>query len=66
MIWKSKRLGLKFENTGTVNKPKIKVNIYSQKELSKYFIDSLIPEIRWRFNFDQNISEFCEKFKNDE
>ncbi|GAI17619.1 unnamed protein product [marine sediment metagenome] len=65
MIWKSKRLGLKFENIGTVNKPKIKVNIYSQKELSKDFIDSLIPEIRWRFNFDQNISEFCEKFKND-
>lgn len=27
MIWKSKRLGLKFENTGTVNKPQIKVNI---------------------------------------
>lgn len=66
MIWKSKRLGLKFENTGTVNKPKIKVNICSQKELSKDFIASLIPEIRWRFNFDQNIAEFCEKFKNDE
>ena len=66
MVWKSKRLGLKFENIGTVNKPKIKVNIYSQKELSRDFIDSLIPEIRWRFNFDQNISEFCEKFKNDE
>ena len=65
MIWKSKRLGLKFENAGTVNKPKIKVDIYSQKELSKDFVDSLIPEIRWRFNFDQDISEFCRRFKND-
>jgi len=65
MIWKSKRLGLKFEGIGTVNEPKMKVNIYSQKELSKDFIDSLFPEIRWRFNFDQDISEFCEKFKDD-
>jgi len=65
MIWKSKKLGLKFENIGTVNEPKMKVNIYFQKELSKDFIDSLIPEIRWRFNFDQDILGFCEKFKDD-
>ncbi|MFQ6087955.1 MAG: hypothetical protein ACE5K0_03520 [Candidatus Methanofastidiosia archaeon] len=65
MIWKSKRSGLKFENIGTVNEPKIVVNIYSQKELSKGFLDNLIPEIRWRFNFNQNVSEFCERFKND-
>jgi len=65
MIWKSKKLGLKFEDVGTVNEPKMKVNIYFQKELSKDFIDSLIHEIRWRFNFDQDISEFCEKFKDD-
>ena len=65
IIWKSKKLGLIFENTGTVDEPKIKVNIYFQKELSKDYIDSLIPEIRWRFNFDQDISEFCKRFKND-
>jgi len=65
MVWKGKKLGLKFENFGTVNQPKIKVNIYSQKKLSENFIKKLIPEIRWRFNFDQDISEFCKKFKND-
>jgi len=65
MIWKSRRLGLKFEDIGTVNEPKIKINIYSSKELSRDFVDSLIPEIRWRFNFDQDISEFCRRFKND-
>ena len=64
MLWKGKELGLKFKDFGTVNKPKIKVNIYSQKELPKNFIKELIPEIRWRFNFDQDISEFCKKFKN--
>jgi 3-methyladenine DNA glycosylase/8-oxoguanine DNA glycosylase len=65
MIWKGKKIGLKFENLGTISKPKIKVNIYSQKELSRKFIEELVPEIRWRFNFDQDISEFCKKFKND-
>jgi len=65
MIWKSRRLGLKFENLGTIQKPRIKLTIYSQSKLSKDFINKLIPEIRWRFNFDQDISEFYKKFKND-
>jgi len=65
MVWKGKKLGLKFENLGTTSKPKIKLNIYSQRKLSDKFVRALIPEIRWRFNFDQDISEFCKKFKND-
>lgn len=65
MIWKGQELGLKFENIGTINKPKIKINIYSKEKLSNDFIENIIPEIRWRFNFDSDISEFCKKFKND-
>jgi len=65
MLWKGKRLGLKFENLGTIKNPKVKVSIYSQKPLSKDFVNGLIPEIKWRFNFDQDISEFCKEFKND-
>lgn len=65
MLWKGQGLGLKFENQGTINFPKIKINIYSQKPLTKIFIEGLVPEIRWRFNFDSDISEFCEKYKKD-
>lgn len=65
MIWKERKLGLKFKNIGGVDKPKIKVDIYSQKNLSENFIKDLIPEIRWRFNFDQDASDFHEKFKED-
>jgi len=65
MIWQGKKLGLKFENKGSISVPQIKINIYSQKKLSKEFIEKLIPEIRWRFNFDQDISKFCSKFKED-
>lgn len=58
MIWKGKKLGLKFENKGTINKPKIKINLYSEEKLSDEFVADLIPELRWRFNFDQDISNF--------
>ena len=65
MLWKGQELGLKFENRGTIDKPAITVNIYSRKVLSQDFMDSLIPEIRWRFNLDSDISEFCERYKKD-
>jgi len=65
MLWEGQELGLKFENKGTTNKPKIKINIYSQKILSKQFMENLIPEIKWRFNFDSDISGFCDKYNND-
>ena len=65
MLWKGQELGLKFENTGTIDKPEVKVDIYSQRALLENFVYSLISEIRWRFNFDSDVSEFCEEYKND-
>jgi 3-methyladenine DNA glycosylase/8-oxoguanine DNA glycosylase len=65
MVWRGQYLGLKFENLGAINEPKIRVGIYSQKTLSEDFVEELIPEIRWRFNFDSDISEFSEKYKTD-
>ena len=58
MIWKGKKLGLKFENKGLIDRPKIKIDVYSEKKLSDEFIEELIPELKWRFNFDQDISGF--------
>ncbi|MFH1238247.1 MAG: hypothetical protein V1491_02305 [archaeon] len=65
MVWKGEKLGLRFENMGGIDKPKIKLNIYSEKGLSKEFIDVLATEIKHRFNFGQDISGFCENFKED-
>ena len=64
MSWKNRVLGLRFEDEGVINKPEIKINVYSQKGLSKEFIKEIVPEIIYRFNFDSDISEFCKKFKN--
>lgn len=65
MVWKGKYLGLKLENKGTIDKPKIKLTVWSKEPLSKEYKNNLIPEIEWRFNFKSDISEFCRKFKKD-
>jgi len=65
MLWQGKHLGLKLEDKGTTVKPKIKLTVYSKESLLKSFKQSLIPEIEWRFNLKQDISEFDKKFKTD-
>jgi len=65
MIWRKKYLGLKLENKGTTNKPKIKLTVYSKRILSNKYKDGLIPEIEWRFNLKSDISEFAKGFKKD-
>jgi 3-methyladenine DNA glycosylase/8-oxoguanine DNA glycosylase len=65
MLWQGQELGLKFENQSTTGQPEIKVSIFHQKDLPKNYPESLIPEIRWRFNLDADISPFYEKFKKD-
>jgi 3-methyladenine DNA glycosylase/8-oxoguanine DNA glycosylase len=65
MLWQGQELGLKFENQGTIGQPEIKASIFHQKDLPKNYLENLIPEIRWRFNLDTDISPFCEKFKKD-
>ncbi len=65
MVWKSQHLGLKFENIGTIGKPKINLRIYSKVKLEEEFIRELTNEIEWRFNFGQDISKFSFRFKND-
>ena len=65
MVWRGKYLGLKLEDKGTIAKPKIKLTVYSKGTLSKEFKQGLIPEIKWRFNLKQDISEFDKKLKKD-
>lgn len=65
MLWEGKKLGLKLEDKGSINKPKIKVTIFSKQRLNKGFLKSIKPEIEYRFNTNSDISEFIKKFKND-
>lgn len=63
--WKGKSLGLIFSNKGTVEKPQIDVGIYSSLQLGGEYTDSLIKEIKYRFNLDMNLKGFYEKFSDD-
>ncbi len=63
--WEGKCLGLRFKNLGTRQKPKIEVTIYSDEKLDKDFVDSLIEEIKYRYNLDLDLTAFYKKFKDD-
>ena len=65
MLWAGKNLGLKLISKGHVNKPKVEIEVYSSSKLSGEYIDSLRKEIRWRFNFDNDYSEFYRKYEGD-
>lgn len=63
--FKGERLGLKFEDKGTIDNPKITVSIYSNKPLAKEFIDSLIEEVKYSYNLNLDLADFYKKFKDD-
>lgn len=60
-----KNVGVVFRNTGSVDKSKIKVEIYSIKPLPEKFIERFIDEIRYRYNLDLDLSDFYKRFAND-
>lgn len=65
MNFHNKLLGIKMENKRTVSRPKIKLTVYSKKELNKKEVKNIIKELNWRYALNENISEFFRKFKND-
>ena len=64
--WENKCLGLKFKNLGTRQKPEIEVGVYSDEKLDKDFVDSLIEEIKYRYNLELDLTSFYAEFKADE
>lgn len=63
--FKSRVVGLRFENKGTTSKPKVRLTIYSQKPLDKDFTKQLIEEVKFRFELDLDLSDFNKRFKDD-
>jgi len=63
MLFKEKVLGLKLINRGNVDNPLIELVCFSEKPFGEK--EDLVKEIRWRFDFDSEISEFYKKFEHD-
>lgn len=57
--------GIKMEDRGTIENPRIKLTIFSKFVLSKEILKKIIEEIKFRFEFDRDLSEFSKKFSKD-
>jgi len=62
--WLGKPLGLKFLNTGTKDNPKIELEIWTENKLDETYLDSLITEVRYRYNLDLDLTDFYGEFQN--
>ncbi len=63
--WQGKQIGVKFENQGTIENPKIKLTIFSGQPLSEDFVSSFVKEVKYRYNFDLDLGEFYKLFSKD-
>ena len=71
VYWRTMRMddkiiGLKMVDQGSVDSPSVSLTLYSKKLLSISQKNELLNEVRWRFDFDGDLSEFSEGFKQDE
>jgi len=71
VFWQTMRLGnkvigLKMVNRGSVDSPLISLTFFSEKPLSKSEQNELVKEVKWRFDFDSDLSEFSESLRHDE
>ncbi|RPH75103.1 hypothetical protein EHM76_02345, partial [bacterium] len=65
MLWQKTPLGLKFENQGTVDRPKVALSVWSAEPLSPNFLDQLISEISYRYNLQLDLTTFYQRFGAD-
>jgi DNA-3-methyladenine glycosylase II len=58
MRWQGVPLGLKFEDAGAVDAPRIRLSIWASERLDQGFVDGLLSEIGYRFGFDLDLTDF--------
>ena len=62
MLWQNLPLGLKFENHGSVDKPCMRLSIFSKSKLDHDFLVEIGEEINFRTNLQLNLHEFNQRF----
>jgi len=63
--WENTPLGIKFSNKGNINNPLVEIKIYAKNKLSDDFVNSLIEEIKYLYNFNLELKDFYRTFKKD-
>lgn len=70
-LWRALRmsgrvLGLKMKSLGSVDSPLVSITFYSKNLLPRTVQSDLVKEIRWRYDFDSDLSEFTQESSRDE
>ncbi|MBU1104946.1 hypothetical protein L6255_01895 [Candidatus Parcubacteria bacterium] len=60
-----KNLGVVFKGVSSIDKPKIKVEIYSTERLSGEFVEQFIDEVKYRYNLNLNLTDFYKHLSKD-
>lgn len=63
--WQGKPFGIKFSNKGTREKPLVEIKVYAKDKLSDNFVDPLIEEIKYLYNFNLDLEDFYKTFSKD-
>lgn len=65
MRWQSRPLGLKFEDRGALDRPRIALSIWSAEALEEPFLDGLLAEIEFRYDLHLDLADFYRRFQRD-
>ncbi len=60
-----KLFGLKMEDEGTIDDPKIKLTIYSKCKASQEKIQEIVKELEWKYGLREDICGFIKEFEHD-
>lgn len=56
--WRGTDLGIKFIDQGSVATPRVAIQLFAAKKLTADYVDSLVAEIRYRYNLDLDLTDF--------
>lgn len=65
MRWRDEPLGLKYENCGSLGRPRIKLSVWSQARLPRAFRADLVAELTYRCNLSLKLAEFYRDLRTD-
>jgi 3-methyladenine DNA glycosylase/8-oxoguanine DNA glycosylase len=63
--WLGACFGLKFQDKGTIDEPRLQIDIYTDQKKSDHLIASLVDEIKYRYNLELDLKGFYKEFRKD-
>jgi 3-methyladenine DNA glycosylase/8-oxoguanine DNA glycosylase len=65
-IWEGQKYGIKFQNQGETESPKLIIDVYSKRDISQEVLESLTKEIIYRYNLDLDLAGFYQALGKEE